>query len=68
MLFLSEGSERALSKIERFPRTQDHFEAAREHVIYLHILYCEIHLLVILVNIFHICEDIIALKNDIMQA
>jgi hypothetical protein len=68
VLLLSESPESALSEVERFPRTKDYFEAAREHVVYLHIFDCEIHLLVILAYVFHICEDIKTLKNDIMQA
>jgi hypothetical protein len=66
VLLFSEGPECTLSEVEGFPRPKDHFKAAREHVVYLHILDCEIHLLVILVYVLHICEHIIALKNDIM--
>jgi hypothetical protein len=68
VFLLSEGPELALSEVEGFPRPKDHFKAAREHVVYLHVLDGEIQLLMILLYILHVCEDIISLKNDFMQA
>ena len=68
MFLLGKGPVFALSEVEGLLRPKDHFKAAREHVVYLHILDGEIQLLVILLYILHLCEDIVALNNDFMQA